>query len=41
MKKDDPYYPGKDRRYDDLTEDQIPATESLNDCMERARPLVS
>ena len=35
MKKDDPYYPGNDRRYDDLTEDQIPLTESLMDCMER------
>jgi len=39
MKKDDPYFPGKDRRYEDLTEDQIPLTESLMDCMERARPL--
>ena len=35
MKKDDPYYPGNDRRYEDLTEDQIPLTESLMDCMER------
>jgi len=39
MKKTDPYYPGNDRRYEDLTEDQIPLTESLMDCMERARPL--
>jgi len=39
MKKDDPYFPGNDRRYDDLTEDQIPLTESLMDCMQRARPL--
>jgi len=39
MKKDDPYYPGNDRRYEDLTEEQIPLTESLMDCMERARPL--
>ncbi|KAL7534622.1 hypothetical protein ACHAXR_006840 [Thalassiosira sp. AJA248-18] len=39
MKKDDPYYAGNDRRYEDLTEDQIPLTESLMDCMERARPL--
>jgi len=39
MKKNDEEYPGKDRRYDDLTEDQIPLTESLMDCMERARPL--
>ena len=35
MKKDDPFYPGNDRRYEDLTEDQIPLTESLMDCMER------
>jgi 2,3-bisphosphoglycerate-dependent phosphoglycerate mutase len=39
MSEDDPYYPGNDRRYDDLTKDQIPLSESLNDCMERARPL--
>ncbi len=39
MKKDDVYYPGNDRRYDDLGEDQIPLTESLMDCMERARPI--
>jgi len=39
MKRDDPYYPGNDRRYEDLTEDQIPLTESLMDCMQRARPL--
>mmetsp|Transcript_23305 Transcript_23305/g.49224 ORF Transcript_23305/g.49224 Transcript_23305/m.49224 type:complete len:312 (-) Transcript_23305:543-1478(-) len=35
MKKSDPHYPGNDRRYGDLTEDQIPLTESLMDCMER------
>ena len=35
MKKDDPYYAGNDRRYEDLSEDQIPLTESLMDCMER------
>lgn len=39
MSKTDPYYPGNDRRYDDLTEDQLSTTESLMDCMERARPL--
>ena len=39
MKKNDPYYPGNDRRYDDLTEDQLSTTESLLDCMQRARPL--
>jgi 2,3-bisphosphoglycerate-dependent phosphoglycerate mutase len=35
MKVDDENYPGKDRRYEDLDENQIPLTESLNDCMER------
>jgi 2,3-bisphosphoglycerate-dependent phosphoglycerate mutase len=39
MTKDDPHYPGNDRRYEDLKDDQIPLTESLMDCMERARPL--
>lgn len=37
MKKQDEYYPGKDRRYEDLAEDQIPLTESLMDCMERGK----
>ena len=37
MKKDDRYYPGNDRRYEDLSEDQIPLTESLMDCMERGK----
>lgn len=39
MTKEDEYYPGKDRRYEELKEEQIPLTESLMDCMERARPL--
>ena len=39
MKVEDVYYPGRDRRYEDLTEEQIPLTESLMDCMQRARPL--
>ena len=39
MSKSDVYYPGNDRRYDDLTEEQLSVTESLMDCMERARPL--
>mmetsp|Transcript_38646 Transcript_38646/g.116058 ORF Transcript_38646/g.116058 Transcript_38646/m.116058 type:complete len:568 (-) Transcript_38646:1121-2824(-) len=39
MKKTDPHYHGNDPRYSDLTEDQIPLTESLLDCMDRARPL--
>jgi bisphosphoglycerate-dependent phosphoglycerate mutase len=37
IKRDDPYYAGYDRRYDDLSEEQIPLTESLLDCMERGR----
>ena len=39
MSKSDKYYPGNDRRYDDLTKEQLSVTESLMDCMERARPL--
>jgi 2,3-bisphosphoglycerate-dependent phosphoglycerate mutase len=33
------YWPGRDRKYFDLSPDQIPATESLQDCMERAAPV--
>jgi 2,3-bisphosphoglycerate-dependent phosphoglycerate mutase len=33
------YYPGRDRKYADLTKEQIPLTESLLDCMERTIPL--
>lgn len=39
MEKTSQYWPGKDRKYADLTSDQIPATESLMDCMERTEPL--
>jgi 2,3-bisphosphoglycerate-dependent phosphoglycerate mutase len=35
----DPYWPGRDRRYADLSADQIPLTESLMDCMERTAPV--
>jgi 2,3-bisphosphoglycerate-dependent phosphoglycerate mutase len=35
----DAYWPGKDRKYADLTLDQIPLTESLKDCMDRATPV--
>lgn len=35
---DDYHWPGRDRRYSDLSMDQIPLTESLLDCMERTRP---
>ena len=39
MKKTDMYYPGNDPRYADIDVDDIPLTESLLDCQERARPL--
>ena len=39
VKVNDPYWPGRDRKYADLTMDQIPLTESLLDCMERTFPL--
>jgi 2,3-bisphosphoglycerate-dependent phosphoglycerate mutase len=39
MTVDDAYWPGRDRKYADLTIDQIPLTESLMDCMERTFPL--
>eukprot|EP00538_Stauroneis_constricta_P004232 CAMPEP_0119572694 /NCGR_PEP_ID=MMETSP1352-20130426/44750_1 /TAXON_ID=265584 /ORGANISM="Stauroneis constricta, Strain CCMP1120" /LENGTH=855 /DNA_ID=CAMNT_0007622381 /DNA_START=144 /DNA_END=2711 /DNA_ORIENTATION=- len=35
----DEHWPGRDRKYADLTIDQIPMTESLLDCMERTCPL--
>jgi 2,3-bisphosphoglycerate-dependent phosphoglycerate mutase len=34
-----PYWPGRERKYADLSMDQIPLTESLMDCMERTFPL--
>jgi 2,3-bisphosphoglycerate-dependent phosphoglycerate mutase len=39
MTEDHPYYIGRERKYDDLTKEQIPLTESLLDCMERTIPL--
>jgi len=39
LRPTDRYWPGKDRKYFDLTADQIPLTESLQDCMERAAPV--
>lgn len=39
MAESHPYYPGRERKYADLTKDQIPLTESLLDCMERTIPL--
>lgn len=35
----DSNHPCHERRYSDLSRDQIPSTESLLDCQERARPL--
>jgi 2,3-bisphosphoglycerate-dependent phosphoglycerate mutase len=35
----DKFWPGKDRKYADLSLDQIPLTESLMDCMERTKPV--
>jgi 2,3-bisphosphoglycerate-dependent phosphoglycerate mutase len=35
----DHYWPGKDRKYADLSLKQIPLTESLSDCMLRTSPL--
>jgi len=39
LKRTDQYWPGKDRKFADLSFDQIPCTESLMDCMERTSPL--
>ena len=39
LAREDPNHPSHDRRYADLSEDRIPTSESILDCMERARPL--
>jgi 2,3-bisphosphoglycerate-dependent phosphoglycerate mutase len=39
LAREDPNHPSHDRRYADLSEDLIPTSESILDCMERARPL--
>ena len=39
LKVGDQHWPGMDRKYADLSLDQIPLTESLMDCMERTFPL--
>jgi len=39
LTESDEYWPGRDRKYADLTKDQLPLTESLLDCMERTGPL--
>ena len=33
------YWPGRDRKYADLTTEQIPRTEALMDCMDRTQPV--
>ncbi len=38
LKKDDPRYPGKDPRYKDLSEDELPVTEALKNTVERFLP---
>jgi 2,3-bisphosphoglycerate-dependent phosphoglycerate mutase len=38
MSDDDPGFPGKDRRYRDLTDEQLPRTECLKDTVERFLP---
>ena len=35
----DRFWPGRERKYADLSADQIPLTESLKDCMERVAPV--
>jgi len=39
LRPTDFYWPGRDRRYSDLSPDQIPLTESLLDCMVRTVPV--
>lgn len=39
LNENDKNYPGRERKYADLTQEQIPLTESLLDCMERTYPL--
>lgn len=39
LSEDDPRFPGKDRRYDDVPDAQLPRTECLKDTVERFLPL--
>ena len=39
LTRTDTYWPGRDRKYADLRDDQLPLTESLKDCMERTEPM--
>jgi 2,3-bisphosphoglycerate-dependent phosphoglycerate mutase len=38
LARDDPRYPGRDRRYADLTPEQLPLCESLKDTVDRFLP---
>ena len=38
LKKSDPRHPGNDRRYNGLKKSELPATESLKDCLARVVP---
>ncbi len=40
LTEDDERYPGNDRRYADLSKDQVPFTESLADTVERMLPFI-
>jgi 2,3-bisphosphoglycerate-dependent phosphoglycerate mutase len=39
LQKSDAYWPGRERKYADLSPEQIPLTESLKDCMDRTQPV--
>lgn len=39
LEEDDERFPGHDRRYDDLTDDELPRTECLKDTVARFMPL--
>mmetsp|Transcript_29021 Transcript_29021/g.81189 ORF Transcript_29021/g.81189 Transcript_29021/m.81189 type:complete len:254 (+) Transcript_29021:97-858(+) len=39
LDKDSEYYPGNDRRYADLSEEELPRTECLKDTVERFLPI--
>jgi len=39
LRPSDRFWPGRERKYADLSADQIPLTESLRDCMDRCTPV--
>jgi len=39
LKPSDKFWPGRERKYADLSADEIPLTESLSDCMDRCTPV--